>query len=201
MQKLCHGSTLIDTSDWKQEEIIILQGIGVECLNPRDLGLKELVQKCRYKKIITIDTALAHLCAVTGTNATLLLNQIPDERWTELHQPYNCYGKYLTILQQTQPCNWEEPCHHYLIAHQPEPQEQQNCLSSYEKNLPSAAIQAMIPLPSRAYRGERSLRYQALPHFQEVKRRTHPVHPMATFHPGLQLSRMQHKTTRMRVFR
>ena len=109
MQQLCHGSTLIDISDWKQEEIIILQGIGVECLNPRDLGLKELVQKCRYKKIITIDTALAHLCAVTGTNATLLLNQIPDERWTELHQPYNCYGKYLTILQQTQFCNWEEP--------------------------------------------------------------------------------------------
>lgn len=107
MQQLHPGSTLIDISDWKSEEITILQELGVRCLNPREVGLCGLIQICRNKKIITIDTALAHLCAVMGAPATLLLNQIPDERWRELHQPDHCYGQHLTILQQTQFCNWE----------------------------------------------------------------------------------------------
>ena len=86
MQQLHPGSALIDISDWKSEEITILQKLGVQCLNPRVMGLHGLIQTCRNKKIITIDTALAHLCAVMGSTATLLLNHIPDERWRELHQ-------------------------------------------------------------------------------------------------------------------
>ena len=81
------------------DEITILQKHGVQCLNPREMGLHGLIQTCRNKKIITIDTALAHLCAVMGSTATLLLNYIPDERWKELHQNKNCYGKYLILLK------------------------------------------------------------------------------------------------------
>ena len=80
MQQLNPGLTWIDISDWKSEEIAILQGLGVQCLNPREMGLKGLIRECRVKEIITIDTALAHLCAVMGSNAKLLLNHIPDER-------------------------------------------------------------------------------------------------------------------------
>ena len=108
MQELDPKLTLVDISDWKTGETTILKKLGVKCLNPREMGIQGLIQTCRNKKIITIDTALAHLCAVMGTNATLLLNYIPDERWKELHQFGNCYGKYLTILQQTQFCNWED---------------------------------------------------------------------------------------------
>ena len=108
MQHLHPGSTLIDISDWRSDEITVLQQIGVQCLNPRELGLQGLIQTCKNKKIITIDTALAHLCAAMGATAILLLNHIPDERWIELHRPEHCYGKHLTILQQTQFCNWED---------------------------------------------------------------------------------------------
>ena len=108
IQQLHADAALIDISDWKSEEKNILQELGVQCLNPRKTGLIGLIKNCRNKKIITIDTALAHLCAVMGAKATLLLNHIPDERWRELYQPKNCYGRYLTILQQTQFCNWED---------------------------------------------------------------------------------------------
>ena len=107
-QNVSPGSRCIDISDWKKEELMILQKHGVQCVNPREMGLKGLIQACRSKQVITIDTALAHLCATTGINATVLLNYIPDERWTELHHPNNCYGKYLTIVRQTQFCDWED---------------------------------------------------------------------------------------------
>ena len=94
-----------DISDWKSKEITILQELGVQCLNPREIGLIGLIRNCTNRRIITIDTALAH-CAAMGAEATLLLNYIPDE-YGELHQPTNCYGQHLKILQQTQFCNWE----------------------------------------------------------------------------------------------
>ena len=102
MQDLHPGSTVIDISDWKSEEKKYLRQQGVQCLNPRKIGLKGLLRNCRNKQIITIDTALAHLCASTGIKATMLLNHIPDERWKELYQTKNCYGQYLDVLQQTQ---------------------------------------------------------------------------------------------------
>ena len=107
MRKRYPQSSIIDISNWKPEEIVILEDIGVQCFNPRNSGLRTLLNKCRGKKIVTIDTALAHLCAVSGTKATLLLNQFPDERWVELHQDIHCYGQNLNILQQSQFCSWE----------------------------------------------------------------------------------------------
>ena len=108
IQQLEPGLALVDISDWKSDEIAALQKIGVKCLNPRQIGLKGLIQSLKNKKIITIDTALAHICAVMGANATMLLNKYPDERWIELNQPFNCYGEYLNLIQQTQFCDWED---------------------------------------------------------------------------------------------
>ena len=107
-QKLHPRAILLDISDWSKEETIILQNLGVQCINPRDIGLEGIISIFQYKEVITIDTALAHLCAVAGKNATLLLNYIPDERWVELHRPDNCYGKHLKVVRQVQFCDWEE---------------------------------------------------------------------------------------------
>ena len=114
-------ATLLDISDWNSEETNILQKAGVQCINPRDIGLNGLLNKCRGNQVITIDTALAHLCAATGINATLLLNYIPDERWKELHQKDNCYGQYLTVLQQTQFCDWDSTLSSLLNCASPFP--------------------------------------------------------------------------------
>ena len=84
------------------------------------MGLNGLIRNCRNKNIITIDTALAHLCAVMGTKATMLLNYIPDERWKELHQTKNCYGQYLTVLQQTHFAIGKTLWQHWYLVHHPE---------------------------------------------------------------------------------
>ena len=107
-KRLQPGSTLIDISEWNHSERITLHKAGVQCINPNDLGLNGLIKICHNNQVITIDTALAHLCAVTGKDATLLLNHMPDERWVELHRPENCYGKHLKIIQQTKFYNWED---------------------------------------------------------------------------------------------
>ena len=107
-KRLQPESTLIDISEWNHSERIALQKAGVQCINPNVLGLNGLIKICQKNQVITIDTALAHLCAVTGKDATLLLNHMPDERWVELHRPENCYGKHLKIIQQTKFYDWED---------------------------------------------------------------------------------------------
>ena len=82
---MAQEATLVDISDWNLKETLTLEELGVRCLNPR-LGLSGLINYCKDKQIISIDTALAHICAVMGKNAILLLNQTPDERWVELHR-------------------------------------------------------------------------------------------------------------------
>ena len=55
--------------------------MGVKVLDPRNGTLLELVQLCRVSRVVTIDTALVHLCAAAGQRADLLLNAFPDEHW------------------------------------------------------------------------------------------------------------------------
>ena len=108
MRHFCSEAPLVDISDWNLKETTALKELGVRCLNPRNLGLSGLINYCEDKQIISIDTALAHICAVMGKNAILLLNQTPDERWVELHRTQNCYGRHLKIIRQTQFCDWED---------------------------------------------------------------------------------------------
>ena len=64
MRRLYSDTALIDISDWNTKETTILKELGVQCLNPRNLGLSGLISSCKDRKIISIDTALAHVCAV-----------------------------------------------------------------------------------------------------------------------------------------
>ena len=57
---------------------------------------------------MTIDTALAHLCAASGTEADLLLCLFPDERWQELHQPRHNYGQFNKIRRSNQFGDWSD---------------------------------------------------------------------------------------------
>ena len=108
MRHFGSAADLIDVSDWNLKETTALKELGVRCLNPRNLGLSGLINFCKDKQIITIDTALAHICAVMGKSHNFTFNHIPDERWVELHRTQNCYGRHLKIIRQTQFCNWED---------------------------------------------------------------------------------------------
>ena len=84
-----------------------LRGMGVEILDPRNGSLLDLVlEKCHSSRVITIDTALAHLCAASGIEADVLLCLFPDERWEELHQPKHNYGQFLKLRRSNHFGSW-----------------------------------------------------------------------------------------------
>ena len=58
--------------------------MGVTHQDPVVLGINGLVKLCKGRRVVSIDTALIHLCAAMGNKADLLLPRFPDERWVEL---------------------------------------------------------------------------------------------------------------------
>ena len=82
--------------------------MGVEILDPRRGTLLELAQRCRISRVLTIDTALVHLCAAAGQQADLMLSAFPDERWRELHRPQHHYGQLIKIWQSSQFGCWSD---------------------------------------------------------------------------------------------
>ena len=96
----------MDITDWKDWEATQLKCIGVEVINPREGTLLDLIKICRVSRVVTIDTALVHLCAAAGQRADLLLSAFPDERWQELHRPEHHYGKLLNLWRSSQFGSW-----------------------------------------------------------------------------------------------
>ena len=102
VQLLYRDLLIVDITKWKDWEAIQLRGMGVEILDPQKGNLLDLVQLCRVSHVVTIDTALAHLCAAAGQRAELLLSVFPDERWKELHRPEHNYGEFIRIWHSSQ---------------------------------------------------------------------------------------------------
>ena len=75
-------------------------------IDPRQGSLIDLIKQCQISQVITIDTALAHLCAASGIEANLLLSLFPDERWQELHRPQHNYGQLLKLWRSPQFGSW-----------------------------------------------------------------------------------------------
>ena len=99
-------SRIVDITNWKSWEASQLKGMGVTTINPRQGTLLALAKLCRASRVVTIDTALVHLCAAAGQQADLLLNAFPDERWQELHRPEHNYGQLIRLWRSSQFGSW-----------------------------------------------------------------------------------------------
>jgi hypothetical protein len=98
---------ITDISHWKPWEAQLLLGMGIRLHDPSQGNLAELSHLALDHHVISIDTALAHLCAALGHAATLLLPRFCDERWHELYQPRHSYGRWLRIQQSAQFGSWQ----------------------------------------------------------------------------------------------
>lgn len=98
---------ILDISHWQPWEAARLRALGIALQDPRAGGLEQLVRLTRARQVITIDTALAHLCAAMGHPAVVLLPRFADERWQELHRPAHSYGQCLKRFQSSQFGCWE----------------------------------------------------------------------------------------------
>ena len=99
---------IADITHWTKWESKRLQDLGVTVIDPRKGSLLDLVKQCRISRVITIDTALAHLCSASGIEADLLLSLYADERWQELHQIKNNYGQLLRPWRSSRFGTWSE---------------------------------------------------------------------------------------------
>ena len=98
---------ITDITSWKPWQENSLSKLGIKLYNPGQSDVFSLAEVAsQHCQIISIDTALTHLCAVTDLKAHLLLNLHPDERWSYLLQPGTCYSRNLTIHRQSAFGEW-----------------------------------------------------------------------------------------------
>ena len=101
------NATITDITQWKPWEKNKLLQLGVHLHDPAHGDVNDLAAiAASHHQIISIDTALAHLCAVNNIKANLLLTLFPDERWNFLLKEGSCYANNLTIFQQESFGNW-----------------------------------------------------------------------------------------------
>lgn len=92
---------IVDISRWRDQEATQLSRLGLERRDPAAGDLLDLADLVGTSTtVVSIDTALIHLCAAMGRSATLLLPHFADERWLELLQPGSSYSKYCHVMQQ-----------------------------------------------------------------------------------------------------
>ncbi len=102
-------NSIIDITNWQPWERRIFSKLGVTFYDPTQNDVRALIELIKDSRVVSIDTALAHICASAGQEATLLLPMFPDERWQELLLSHNCYGSNLNVIQQTNFGSWQEP--------------------------------------------------------------------------------------------
>ena len=106
--------TIQDISNWNRWERAKLMHLGINLLNPNTGNLLDLAKVVENAEVITIDTALAHLCAAMGHRAIVLLPKFADESWIELNNEGSSYATHLTLLRNQVFGNWK-PCIGTLI--------------------------------------------------------------------------------------
>lgn len=107
------GLEIVDITAWKTWERALLPA-GVTVHNPSQGPVAGLMDLVLGSFVVSIDTALAHLCAVMAQPAWVLLPRYADERWLELRSPRHCYGQVLSFIQQTQFGDWRREMQHAL---------------------------------------------------------------------------------------
>ena len=107
------GLDIVDITAWRPWEQALLPA-EVAIHNPSQGHVAGLMNLVKGSFVVSIDTALAHLCAVMAQPAWVLLPRYADERWLELRSPRHCYGQVLTFIQQTQFGDWRREVQHAL---------------------------------------------------------------------------------------
>jgi hypothetical protein len=102
------GLQIVDISGWKDWERPSLLKQGIELHNPAQGDVADLQQLLCNATVVSIDTALCHLCACMALPAWVLLPRYADERWLLLRQTQHCYGQVLQFLQQEQQGSWDQ---------------------------------------------------------------------------------------------
>ena len=106
------GIRLQDLSDYTKDEQELLQERFpfIEFMRREVRSLTdtyELIVHCKH--IISVDTSLTHLAAISGRQVHLLLPLFPDERWVELLAVTGVYRDWVVPHRQSCFHDWDAP--------------------------------------------------------------------------------------------
>ena len=99
---------IVDITAWKDWERSSLQSLGIRQHNPAEGDVQDLATLVAGAQVISIDTALVHLCAAMGQAVQLLLPLFADERWAELLRPGHSYARWVQVWRQRRYGDWAE---------------------------------------------------------------------------------------------
>ena len=95
------AASIVDLSRWRPWEAEQLRKLGVQLVDPANGDVLDLVRRVSgASTVVSIDTALTHLCAAMGRAVWLLLPQFSDERWVELLLPGTSYSDHCQVIRQ-----------------------------------------------------------------------------------------------------
>lgn len=106
------GLKLLDISEYSSEEQALIEArFPFVLLVRRDIG--SLADTCRLiaqcAHIVSVDTSLTHLTALSGRQVHLLLPLFPDERWVELLAVPGVYKDLVLPHRQMRFHEWDAP--------------------------------------------------------------------------------------------
>ena len=110
-QLLAHGwqaQQIVDITAWKRWERAALTTLGIRRHDPATGDVHDLARLVAGAQVISIDTALVHLCAAMGQPVQLLLPLFADERWVELLAPGHSYATWVQVWRQRRYGDWAE---------------------------------------------------------------------------------------------
>ena len=100
---------ITDISVWKEWELTYLNQVNIARYDPTKGDIMDLAKLVAdHKFVITIDTAMAHLCAAANKKCIVMLPRYYDERWNELMQENTSYRKNCTLVIQEKHGIWDE---------------------------------------------------------------------------------------------
>ena len=101
------NAIITDITQWKSWEKNKLIKLGIHLHDPSHGDITNLAAlAASHRQVISIDTALAHICAINNISANIIFTLFPDERWNFLLKEGSCYANNLSIFQQTSFGDW-----------------------------------------------------------------------------------------------
>lgn len=102
------ASEIIDITNWKPWEVACLNSMGVHQIKPEEVDVFDMAQVIKScEQVVSIDTALVHLCAALGQKVHLLLPLFHDERWHSHLKPGCSYSRVCMVHHQHTFNDWD----------------------------------------------------------------------------------------------
>ena len=101
-------SDIVDMSKWQSWEEELLRKEGIKIFDPTKGDVMDTIKKIgEVEYVVSVDTAMVHICASLKQACIALLPIYPDERWYKFRKKGTIYSEKCNFIQQKEYGCWE----------------------------------------------------------------------------------------------